>query len=614
MSSPIDFMRGHFQGMGLTIRDWQNDTERADEVFTTLANTLNSNEDFEIDDTFHMEIVTIPPKPTGRGSRHKLKPGHQKSSVFRKTKQSVIEIKNHDDLCAARAIVVAKAKADNHPQYNSIKQSRGCLQTTMAYSLHQAAGSPATPIGWEGLLQYQAVLPEYRLLVCYEDYSYKVEALSEYTGENQPQLALLYSQTEKKNANDESILERHYDIITSLKDLHAKSYYCHQCLKAYNSQELHKCLDEDKICHCCLQANCAGYLRCKPQRVEPKIACHRCFEHFYDQACYDNHLNMTSSRHQVREKAHPVCLTHRRCKKCFKKCEGFQDVQHHKCGYGFCDSCENYVELAQHTCFIQPPKKKRKRGDNRPKKRQRLDSDTEDFLHGEAEADDASEEKKPPLNVYFDIESHQLNGEHRANLVVWSSDEHLEGCFRHAWGEDCLEKFIDDLQECTEGDTREVRAIAHNLQGYEGYFVLKHYYNHNYKVEQIRNGAKLMCVEMDNVKFIDSLNFFQMPLSKFPETFNLKEKAKGFFPHLFNRPENMNYVGPAPAQHFYMPESMTLKTKAAFDEFYRNAQAPVTVFNFKKELLMYCESDVDLLKVVLTSLGPKTNLSLFLVQ
>ena len=205
-------------------------------------------------------------------------------------------------------------------------------------------------------------------------------------------------------------------------------------------------------------------------------------------------------------------------------------MQRHKCGYGFCDSCKNYVELAQHKCFIQPPKKKRKRGDNRPKKRQRLDSDTEDFLHGEAEADDASEEKKPPLNVYFDIESHQLNGEPRANLVVWSSDEHLEGCFRHAWGEDCLEKFIDDLQECTKGDTREVRAIAHNLQGYDGYFVLKHYYNHNYKVEQICNGAKLMCVEMDNVKFIDSLNFFQMPLSKFPETFNLKEKPKDSFP------------------------------------------------------------------------------------
>jgi len=207
------FHGGHFRGMGLTVRDWQNDTERADEVFTTLANTLNSNEDFEVDDTFHVEIVTIPPKSTGRGNRRKLKPGHQKRSMFRKTKQSVIEIKNHDDLCAARAIVVAKAKADNHPQYNSIKQSRGRMQTTMAYRLHQAAGSPATPIGWEGLLQYQAVLPEYRLLVCYEDYGYKVEALSEYTGKSTTTSPVVFpnrkEECERRNHFGRT-LRRHY--------------------------------------------------------------------------------------------------------------------------------------------------------------------------------------------------------------------------------------------------------------------------------------------------------------------------------------------------------------------------------------------------------------------
>lgn len=288
-----------------------------------------------------------------------------------------------------------------------------------------------------------------------------------------------------------------------------------------------------------------------------------------------------------------------RCKKCFKKCEGFKQVRQHKCGWGFCDACEGYVELAKHKCFIQPPGKKRKCGDNHPKKRARLDSDTcpEDFADEKAAGDDAEEEEKEPLNVYFDIESQQINGEHCANLVVWSSDEHLEGRFRHAFGENCLKEFIDDLQELTEGDTREVRAIAHNLQGYDGYFVLKHYYNNNYLVEQIRNGAKLMTVKMDSVRFIDSLNFFQMPLSSFPATFNLEEKMKGFFPHLFNVPENMSYVEPVPPQHYYMPESMTLKTKEAFDKFYENAQAPITRFDFKNELLLYCQSDVELLKL-----------------
>jgi hypothetical protein len=37
-----------------------------------------------------------------------------------------------------------------------------------------------------------------------------------------------------------------------------------------------------------------------------------------------------------------------------------------------------------------------------------------------------------------------------------------------------------------------------------------------------------------------------MGLSKIPKTLNLKELKKGFFPHLFNIPENQNYIGPMP--------------------------------------------------------------------
>ena len=417
--------------------------------------------------------------------------------------------------------------------------------------------------------------------------------------EGRPILALLYSTEIITNPDGEKVTVGHYDAITRLNAMFAKSYYCRICLNCYNSEEQHHCLPENKVCNCCYQPNCAGFLLCRAQRLQPKRPCQECFEYFYDEQCYENHLTLTTNRSKATEKTAPVCLTRRRCKKCFKKCEGFKQVRQHKCGWGFCDACEGYVELAKHKCFIQPPGKKRKRGDNRPKKRARLDSDAcpEDFADEEAAGDDAEEEEKEPLNVYFDIESQQINGEHCANLVVWSSDEHLEGRFRHAFGENCLKEFIDDLQEFTEGDTREVRAIAHNLQGYDGYFVLKHYYNNNYLVEQIRNGAKLMTVKMDSVRFIDSLNFFQMPLSSFPATFNLEEKMKGFFPHLFNVPENMSYVGLVPPQHYYMPESMTLKTKEAFDKFYENAQAPVTRFDFKNELLLYCQSDVELLKL-----------------
>lgn len=159
---------GNFHGTGLTVRDWKEDTEKADAVFNTLAATLNSNEDFEMNDSFHVEIVTIPPRPAGRGQKRTRKPGHQSTTAFKIMKKSVVTIKNpNDDLCAARALVVARAYVDKHPSYASIRNSGKKLQKTLAENLHENAGSPKTPVGWEELKQYQAALPDYRIVVCY---------------------------------------------------------------------------------------------------------------------------------------------------------------------------------------------------------------------------------------------------------------------------------------------------------------------------------------------------------------------------------------------------------------------------------------------------------------
>ena len=64
--------------------------------------------------------------------------------------------------------------------------------------------------------------------------------------------------------------------------------------------------------------------------------------------------------------------------------------------------------------------------------------------------------------------------------------------------------------------------------------------------EVIMRGAKIltMYVPMLKIKLIDSLSFIPMRLADFPKTFGLNELAKGYFPQLFNRKENQNYVGP----------------------------------------------------------------------
>ena len=87
-----------------------------------------------------------------------------------------------------------------------------------------------------------------------------------------------------------------------------------------------------------------------------------------------------------------------------------------------------------------------------------------------------------------------------------------------------------------------------------------------------------MAVKEFNIRFIDSINFVNVPLSTFPKTFVLKELKKGYFPHLFNTPENQNYVGP--------------EKRTAFLKWY---DEQVDVFDFKKKLVAYCRSDVDIL-------------------
>ena len=111
-------------------------------------------------------------------------------------------------------------------------------------------------------------------------------------------------------------------------------------------------------------------------------------------------------------------------------------------------------------------------------------------------------------------------------------------------------------------------------------------------------GAKVLSlkVELFDIRFIDSLNFIPMKLANFPKTFGIKELAKGHFPHLFNKKENENYVGPIPPAPYYNPNGMNLKDKEAFMTWHTLKKESNYVFNFKDEIVAYCHSDVDILR------------------
>ena len=163
-------------------------------------------------------------------------------------------------------------------------------------------------------------------------------------------------------------------------------------------------------------------------------------------------------------------------------------------------------------------------------------------------------------------------------------------------GEHCLRDFFEWLDVLTQDDIRQVNVIAHNFQGYDGYFVVNQYHSNNQTVKQIRNGCKLLQVQHDKIRFIDSLSFFQMSLAAFSKTFGLKELKKGYFPHKFNIPDHQEYVGPAPAIDHHMPEVTSPERRQKFEMWHKEQRDNQVLFDFQKELVAYCESDVRLLK------------------
>ena len=127
--------------------------------------------------------------------------------------------------------------------------------------------------------------------------------------------------------------------------------------------------------------------------------------------------------------------------------------------------------------------------------------------------------------------------------------------------------------------------IAHNGKGYDSHFVLKWLIDQGLKLYCIYNGAKIMFVEIPklSIRFIDILNFLQMPLKSFPKTFGMDELKKGYFPHYFNKECNKNYDGPMPSKNHYGFNQMKPKDRKEFLKWYEDRVNENYVFDFQRK-------------------------------
>ena len=81
-----------------------------------------------------------------------------------------------------------------------------------------------------------------------------------------------------------------------------------------------------------------------------------------------------------------------------------------------------------------------------------------------------------------------------------------------------------------------------------------------------------------------------------PCTFFFSGFKKGCFAYVFNTLHHQDYDNELPDQHYYMPEGMFMKGKQEFEQWHAQQRADHVRFHLRDKLLVYCQSDVHLLK------------------
>jgi hypothetical protein len=127
--------------------------------------------------------------------------------------------------------------------------------------------------------------------------------------------------------------DNHFHAITSITGFFRRSYFCDLCLKAYSSNTRHTC---EKKCLVCKRDECI---------LDEELKCDECNMVCRSKDCLDSHKIPTNN------KSLSQCDRYKRCKTCYKVVDNtVRNISEHICGEWLCNLCGLYVS-EEHQCY-----------------------------------------------------------------------------------------------------------------------------------------------------------------------------------------------------------------------------------------------------------------------
>ncbi|PIC13484.1 hypothetical protein B9Z55_027619 [Caenorhabditis nigoni] len=353
--------------------------------------------------------------------------------------------------------------------------------------------------------------------------------------------------------------------------------FCWNCRELVGGNHGKKCKQRCRRC---------GLVNCEPSGKESH--CTKCNNVFHSDTCFETHLKKTSPL------ALPYCDRYQKCTVCSKVHErDSYSKKVHKCYHNhFCNICMERTTMNHKCVHAAPTAASRKRQLEKQESWAMVIYDIESIVTSSSSLEGAVGVKHIPNVLCYKVICNECMGDfcpHCGPVTTFS--------YQHGIGT-VLEQFAKFLKK--DARLKNAYIIAHNGGRYDHVFMLEELIKNDYcqpnfvMAGQAFISADVTIDRKTTLHFRDSAKYIPMRLSQLPKAFNLNTESKGYFPYMFNHPDNYGKRLPGlPPIEYYEPRFMSTAARSEFELWYEENKD--TPFNFDEEIVKYCKNDVQIL-------------------